>query len=92
MTDPTPLSPAAQAVETAVLQVASVPGLERRRIIAAAAICAIADQVFPEERPPCDVFLKWLRLHPNDQPPWQVRASKRAELLAIADELKGSNG
>ena len=36
-----PLSPAAQAVETAVLQVASVPGLERRRIVAAAAFRAL---------------------------------------------------
>ena len=41
----TPLSPAAQAVETAVLKVASAPGFERRRIIAAAALRAAADQV-----------------------------------------------
>ena len=39
--DAKPLSPAAQAVETAVLQVASVPGLERRRIVAAAAFRAL---------------------------------------------------
>ncbi len=86
------LSPAAQAVEAAVLRVASVPGLERRRIIAAAALRAVAVQLFPEERPPYDAFLEWSRLHPSDSPPWDVRASKRAELLAIATELEGTNG
>jgi hypothetical protein len=40
-----PLSPAAQAVEAAILKVASVPGFERRRIIAAAALRAATDQV-----------------------------------------------
>ena len=83
--------PAAQAVETAVLKVASVSGLERRRIIAGTALRAVADQVFPEERPPYDALLEWLRLHPNDSPPWHVRASKRAELLAIAAELEAPN-
>jgi hypothetical protein len=42
MSTPKPLSPAAQAIETAVLQVASAPGFERRRIIAAAALHAAA--------------------------------------------------
>jgi hypothetical protein len=84
--DPIPLSFAAQAVLDAFWK---QPG-DRSAI--AAALRAAADQVFPEECPPYDAFLEWLRLHPDDSPPWQVRAGKRAELLAIAAELEGSNG
>jgi len=42
------LSRASQAVEAAILKVASVPGLERRRIIAAAALRAAANQAHPK--------------------------------------------
>jgi hypothetical protein len=90
MTDPTPLSPAAQAVLDSMRR--SYDHEATRRLVAAAVLKEAADQVFPEECPPYDAFLEWLRLHPGDSPPWQVRAVKRAELLAIAAELEGING
>jgi hypothetical protein len=90
MNNRTPLSPAAQAVLDSMRR--SYDHEPTRRLVAAAVLRATADQVFPEERPPYDAFLKWLGSHPADPAPWQVRASKRAELLAIAAELEESNG
>ena len=87
---PASLSPAAQAVLDSMHR--SYDHEPTRRLVAAAVLRATADQVFPEERRPYDAFLKWLGRHPADPAPWQVRASKRAELLAIAAELEGING
>ena len=87
MTDPTLLRPAAQAVETAVLRVASVPGLERRRIIAAVAVRAVADQVVPYE-----AAAPWNELKCDyDGDHWEMRQWVRDQLLAIAAELEGTN-
>ena len=86
--DARPLSPAAQAVETAVLRVASAPGLERRRIIAAAAaVLRVAVEQLVPEPPDCGT-------------PWSERVGGaedrqrlvRFRMLAIAAELEGSNG
>jgi hypothetical protein len=80
-----PLSPAAQAVEAAILKVASLPGFERRRIIAAAALRAAADHVVPDE-PYCsedDSLCEYLRR--------TQRQETRARILAIAAELERAN-
>ena len=82
MTDQ-PISPAAQAVEAAILKVASVPGFERRRIIAAAALRAAADQVVPE---PHDIDKGSFSLAAI-----RNRCKVRDHLLAIAAELEGAN-
>ena len=73
-----PLSPAAQAVETAVLKIASAPGNERRRIIAAAAIRELADLVVPSDM--CSA-----RTDRGLQ-----RTLIRNEILRIAAELEGT--
>jgi len=81
MTDPTPLSPAAQAVLDAAIRVAESPDAEA---IAAAVLCAAADQVVPYEatapwnEKKCDY----------DGNHWEMRQWVRAELLAIATELE----
>jgi hypothetical protein len=81
-----PLSPAAQAVETAVLKVASAPGFERRRIIAAAALRAAADRAVPEP-PDCGTRANdYLRGSEDRQ------RITRFRLLAIAAELEGGHG
>ena len=75
---PEPLSPAAQAVLDAVV---SQPTYATRKRIAAA-LCAIADQVVPEE-PYC---------HEDDLMSEYIRRSQRQEtrtkFLAIATELE----
>ena len=77
MTNPTPLSPAAQAVLDAAINAAESPDAEA---IAAAALRAAADQVVPE---PSDLdkemfSIAALRLR------WVIRD----QFLAIAAELK----
>ena len=70
-------SPAAQAVEAAILKVASVPGFERRRIIAAAALrAAVVQTQHPGSK------------HYRGFDNWQCDAGA---LLAIATELEGAN-
>ena len=84
----TNLSPAAQAVLDAAINVAESPDAEA---IAAAALRAAADQVVPEEPYP----------NPSVQQPggthmyyreqlarWEERKLTRSELLAIATELE----
>lgn len=90
MSDPTPLSPAAQAVLNAFR---AVPDLRDCPSIAAA-LRAAADQVVPEEqRPP----RRGMRpggtgaLSPDEGAKDQ-RAAARRKLLAIAAELGGANG
>jgi len=77
-----PLSPAAQAVLDAFLNVPVVPGdyLAYRRSQIAAALRAVADQVVPEQKP-------WHRTGL----PGSTRHDVCAELLAIAAELEGLN-
>ena len=76
-----PLSPAAQAVLDAAINVAESPDAEA---IVAAVLEAAADQVVPEEP-----------LYGGDQR-WMferdTRQESRKKLLAIAAELEGSNG
>lgn len=96
MTDPTPLSPAAQAVWNAANN-SSAYGpedcLNEARQIAAAALRAAADQVVLEEPYP----------NPSVQQPggthmyyreqlarWEERKLTRRDLLAIAAELEGA--
>ena len=90
MTDPTPLSPAAQAV----LKVACIHHglfneeiIQRRRMVAAA-LRAAADQVVPEERKPSadsDYHLmNWTKALDT----YYQRKQTRAEILAIATELE----
>ena len=81
MTDPTPLSPAAQAV----LKVACIHHglfneeiIQRRRMVAAA-LRAAADQVVPEF---------W---HEEGDIYAETKHDVRADLLAIAAELEGAN-
>ena len=86
MTDPTQLSPAAQAVWDAAWQLSPVncgSHEDRRRQQIAAALRAAADQVVPEEP-----------LYGGDQR-WMferdARQESRKKFLAIAAELEGSN-
>jgi len=80
----TDLSPAAQAVLDAAMQYEINPECYSRQI-AAAALRAAADEVAPEppesEQKDPDM-LKGI---------WSERRTIREELLAIADELEGSN-
>lgn len=74
MTDQ-PLSPAAQAVYNAVLEICPAPADE----IAAAALRAAADQVAPSDA-----------MEPRNSLPMAIECQRiRAELLAIAAELEG---
>ena len=92
MTDPTPLSPAAQAVWNAANN-SSAYGpedcLNEARQIAAAALRAAADQVVPSgPKPSADSdfhLMNWTKT--LDQ--YAQRQQTRAELLAIAAELDG---
>jgi hypothetical protein len=78
----TPLSPAAQAVLDAFIK-----GPYSNKLSIAAALRAVADQVVPEEES-CEGGF-------SDSLEHQCRASERrlarAELLALAAELEGSN-
>jgi hypothetical protein len=81
MTDPTPLSPAAQAVWNAANN-SSAYGpedcLNEARQIAAAALRAAADQVVPSDA-----------MEPRNYIPMAIECQRiRAELLAIAAELE----
>jgi hypothetical protein len=77
---PTHFSPAAQAVEVAILKVASVPGFERRRIIAAAALRAAADRA--EDL-----------IGDTEHPKFTEGVLAAAHFLdLIAAELEGANG
>jgi len=80
MTNPTPLSPAAWAVDSA----ASVARDHARSPIAAA-LRAAADQVVPERDMP---------LYADDAAyaDWDAREDVRDDLLAIAAELEDANG
>ena len=73
-----PLSPAAQAVYNAVLEICPAPADE----IAAAALRAAADQVVPEE-PLYGGDQRWM--YERD-----TRQASRKKLLAIAAELEPS--
>jgi propanediol dehydratase small subunit len=66
-----------------VLRVASAPGFERRRIVAAAALCAAADQADAANVP------NYIR----GDAYWAYRngrAAAKEHLIAIADELEGT--
>ena len=79
MTDSTPLSPTAQAVDRAVADRIQLLGeIAPSRQIAAAALRAAADQVFPLERTPWGSRLI----------PILTSQESRDRLLAIAAELK----
>lgn len=71
------LSPAAQAVYNAVLEICPAPADE----IAAAALRAAADQAVPEE-PLNGGNVRWMFER-------DARQASRKKLLAIADELEG---
>jgi hypothetical protein len=82
-----PLSPAAQAVMDAFLDSAVDAGnyYATRSHQIAAALCAIADQVVPEESKPLDQLFA----DPNDPwPVWYANNKTRRKLLAIATELR----
>jgi len=90
MTDPTPLSPAARAVDRAVADRIQLLGeIAPSRQIVAAALRAAADQVVPEERKPSadsDYHLmNWTKALDT----YYQRKQTRAEILAIAAELEG---
>jgi hypothetical protein len=83
----TDLSPAAQAVCDAVLEICPAPADE----IAAAALRAAVDQVVPEQsEPPCGESEPWPQSYQlMADSKWEQRQHTRAELLAIAAELEG---
>ena len=60
----------------------------------AAALRAAADQVVPEQaEPPCGESEPWPQSYQlMADSKWEQRQQTRAELLAIAAELEGSNG
>ena len=74
------LSPAAQAVLDAAINVAESPDAEA---IAAAALRAAADQVVPDKCPPIEDFNEF------DQGYAVAHITHRADLLRIAAELEG---
>ena len=76
----TELSPAAQAVYNAVLEICPAPADE----IAAATLRAAADQVVPVKPAPDVASLKEFER-------WDVKRFVRLQVLAIATELEGSN-
>jgi hypothetical protein len=87
----TNLSPAAQAIDTALADCIQLSGeIIRARPLAAAALRAAADQVVPEAtEPPCGEREPWPRdyqLMRDAQ--WEKCQQLRAELLAIAAELE----
>jgi hypothetical protein len=79
----TQLSPAAEAVFTAILNLKD--NINPRHRIAAAALRAAADQVVPDAA-------NYLRAAINSVDWWDAHDQIRAELLAIAAELEGTNG
>ena len=74
----TNLSPAAQAVKDAVLEICPAPADE----IAAAALRAAADQVVPDKCPPIEDFNEF------DQGYAVAHITHRQTLLSIAAELE----
>jgi hypothetical protein len=81
MTNPTPLSPAAQAVWSAYERAECDPYLvDPRRAELAAALRAAADQVVPKTPPP-----KFAAHY--EEGIWDGKDDARDELLAIAAEL-----
>jgi hypothetical protein len=84
MTNPTPLSPAAQAVLDAYYTEADL----RDRVVTdcemlAAALCAAADQVVPDKPAPDVASLKEFER-------WDAKRFVRLQFLAIAAELDGA--
>ena len=86
MTAPTPpLSPAAQAIDTALAACIQLQGeIIRARLLAAAALIAAADQVVPVEFHP-EVYEDCCQ-YSNVQ----TRSGIRSKLLSLAAELKQS--
>ena len=76
----TDLSPAAQALYNAVLEICPAPADE----IAAATLRAVADQVVPKRRKPMYAD-SW------EEATWTAQQDTREELLAIAAELDNTN-
>jgi hypothetical protein len=93
MTNPTPLSPAAQAIVKAFdnRYENCGPFDDWQEVCLAAALRAVADQVVPQTpRPSADSdhnLMQWSKT--LDQ--YAQRQQTSAELLAIAAELEGSN-
>ena len=86
MTDLSPLSPAAQAVDRAIADRIQLLGeIAPSRQIAAAALRAAADQVVPPA-------LEEEFYDRNQAPPLTAMVKIRQKLLAIAAELEGANG
>jgi len=83
----TDLSPAAQSVMDAAFSVYDCEALyslteeQHASMIAAAALCAVADQVVPETKEPRN------RLE-YELGNWNARGDVRREILAIATELR----
>jgi hypothetical protein len=94
MTNPTPLSPAAQAVLDAA-NGRSVYGpddcLNESRWIVAAALRAAADQVVPKTPKPSANSDYHLMNWTKSLDQYYQREQTRDELLAIAAELEGAN-
>ena len=90
----TSLSPQAQAVLDAFLKAPMGQSHVDDDLIAiAAALRAVADQVMPEQsEPPCGEGEPWPQSYQlMADSKWEQRQKTRAELLAIAAELEGSN-
>ena len=81
MTDPTPLSPAAQAVSNAAKSSLDWEAGYLPNAVAAAALCAAADQVVPEDDS--------MPLNLAHRVRWDAQQSLRRRFLAIAAELEG---
>ena len=84
---PTPLSPAAQAVLDAFLAEWPDEALKQDCQCLAAALCAAADQVVPEESEP---FEQTPFVDDDDRwSIWNANQKTRRKFLAIATELEG---
>ncbi|NCU71502.1 MAG: hypothetical protein EBY66_00565 [Candidatus Fonsibacter lacus] len=88
----TDLSPAAQAILKAAYEATRNPNWQTNfyTSYAAAALRAAADQVVPEQsEPPCGESEPWPQSYQlMADSKWEQRQKTRAELLAIAAELK----
>jgi hypothetical protein len=86
-----PLSPAAQAVWDAWSDAYEAQGpLEDMGQLLGAALCAAADQVVPDGPPPSADSDCHLMSWPRSLDQYAQRQQTRAEILAIAAELKGT--
>jgi hypothetical protein len=87
----TNLSPAAQSVLDAAVKAQFGSCYTQFESIAAAALRAAADQVVPEQaEPPCGESEPWPQSYQlMADSKWEQKQQTRAELLAIAAELKG---